>query len=320
MDEMGNYGIDKIIIVVRDSEKPNAIAGPDITIDQNKSADLDGTKSTDNIEISNWTWIIKGEDGTITRRIYGAMASIFLFDAGLFFVELNVSDAAGNWNSDFMNIIVRDTTPPIAEAGTDIIINQHEKVILNGSKSYDNSGIIEWIWYIRTSSNEFTVNGENVIHTLDDAGIYDVILKVTDAAGNRDEDSALVTVNDITIPFADAGLDQMVDIDQMVYFNGSKSEDNVGIVNMTWLFRYGNENISLYGSICSFEFRIAGTYHVKLIAKDAAGNEAEDRTTIIVEDRNAVKESSNIFISVFIIIIIISVVLILVRKRILKSY
>ncbi len=70
-------------------------------------------------------------------------------------MTLNVTDNEGNWNTDTMNITVKDVTSPIAKAGSDQTVKQGDIVIFNGSASSDNVGIVNWTW-------TFTINGSQV--------------------------------------------------------------------------------------------------------------------------------------------------------------
>jgi len=94
-------------------------------------------------------------------------------------------------------------------------------------------------------------------------------------------------------PVADAGPDQTVVSRTYVTFNASGSSDDVGIVNYTWTFVYGNVSRTLRGMVnSSFQFVIPGTYNVTLTVTDGDGGSATDTMTVTV-----LREKVNIFIT-----------------------
>jgi ABC-type transport system substrate-binding protein/PKD repeat protein len=97
--------------------------------------------------------------------------------------------------------------------------------------------------------------------------------------------SVTVTPHDDVPPVANAGPDQVistVDPTVTVYFDGTGSSDNVGIVSYTWTFTYAGNPVTLIGATPSFDFSISGVYDVTLTVADAAGNTATDTVQITV--------------------------------------
>ncbi|MGB2581289.1 MAG: ABC transporter permease subunit [Thermoplasmata archaeon] len=94
-------------------------------------------------------------------------------------------------------------------------------------------------------------------------------------------------------PDADAGPDQTVVQREYVTFNGSGSSDDVGIVNYTWTFVYGNNTWTLSGMVnSSFFFFIPGTYNVTLNVSDEEGGFDTDTMVVTV-----VEAKVNIFVA-----------------------
>ena len=98
-----------------------------------------------------------------------------------------------------------------------------------------------------------------------------------------------VQINDNHDPDADAGPDQPVDEGTIVTFNGSGSTDNIGIVNYTWTFNDGVQNVTLYGAAPTQNFTTAGNYTLTLTVEDAAGN--NDTDTMIVSVNSVIIDS-----------------------------
>ena len=94
--------------------------------------------------------------------------------------------------------------------------------------------------------------------------------------------------SDTDPPSASAGPDMKVKAGTTVVFNGGYSEDNVGIVNFTWSFTYGGEEIEIYGLISSWKFDETGIYPVTLRVEDLAGLTDNDTATVTVEAKGNV--------------------------------
>ncbi|MDD4307348.1 MAG: PKD domain-containing protein [Thermoplasmata archaeon] len=87
---------------------------------------------------------------------------------------------------------------------------------------------------------------------------------------------------DPIIPIADAGPDQSVNESNTVQFDATGSYDNVGIVNYTWSFNDGSENVTLFTPWPTYFFRIPGTYPVTLTVRDGVNNIVTDLLFITV--------------------------------------
>jgi PKD repeat protein len=212
------------------------------------------------------------------------IASFTFHRAGMYEVTLNVTDTAGNFGIDILNVIVQDTEPPVARAGSDIVVEQHEIVIFNASLSTDNVAILTYTWTFIYDNTQITLSGRIVEFVFHNAGDYKITLNVTDAAGNFGIDELNVTVIDIEPPIANAGSDIIISLYGTAIFNASLSKDNVGIVNYTWTFIYDDEQIILYGMCTSFTFETIGIYTITLNVTDAAGNFGIDTVNVTVID------------------------------------
>jgi len=87
-----------------------------------------------------------------------------------------------------------DDEAPVVEAGADRTVALGETVTLDGSLSTDNMGIASYQWSLEYGGAPVTFGGEMALFTFDIAGVYEVTLGVTDAAGNSAEDTFRVTV------------------------------------------------------------------------------------------------------------------------------
>ncbi|MFW6375638.1 MAG: PKD domain-containing protein [Thermoplasmatota archaeon] len=183
-DEAGNHDTDTITVTVKNSTDLNADAGESRTVDEDTKMIFDGSNSTDNVCITNYTWIIEGIE------YYGKIVNDTFTESGIYNVTLNVTDKADNYDTDSIQVIVSDTTDPTADAGTDRTVKVDDQIEFDGSGSTDNVEIVSYQWNFDGES----VKGEEVEHEFDEIGIYEATLTVTDEAGNTDSDSVIITV------------------------------------------------------------------------------------------------------------------------------
>ena len=118
---------------VRDTIPPTAEAGPDQTVNQNALVSFDGSGSTDNRGITSYTWTFV--DGT-SRRLTGRNPTCTFNIPGICTVTLNVTDVAGNWDTDTVTVHVLDVTPPtiltpIQSSATNVTLGQQVKISAN---------------------------------------------------------------------------------------------------------------------------------------------------------------------------------------------
>jgi len=174
--------------------------------------------------------------------------------------------------------ILKDVTPPVADAGPDQTVAEDTLVTFDGSESSDNIGITSYTWTFMDSTSQ-TLTGINPTYTFSTPGTYVVTLNVTDAAGNYAADIVTITVLDVTKPIADAGPDQTVKIGTTVAFNAGGSSDNTAIINCEWDF---GDGITGTGITTTHTYTEPGTYIITLTVRDAAGNYAKDTLIVTV--------------------------------------
>lgn len=175
-----------------------------------------------------------------------------------------------------------DLLPPIADAGSDQLVNAGEVVIFDGLNSSDNVSIDTYVW---TFYDEVwhTLTGGQATHNFRNPGEYQVTLNVTDTAGFWATDSLIINVQDRTPPVAHAGEDLKIAEDTIVIFNGSASSDDVGIQSYVWSFWDGGP-IILSGVTANYTFLTPDSYRVTLTVVDTSGNEDTDSVIITVVD------------------------------------
>jgi len=261
------------------TEPPRADAGIDQTVDEGALVRFDGSGSSDEFGIVNYTWTF--QDG-IPVTLGGVKPSYRFSGPGAFVVTLKVTDAVGLWGADNVTINVVDRTRPVANAGPDRSVDQGTLVTFDGSASSDNVGVVNHTW---TFQDEIpvTLYGPRPTYRFDNAGTFVVTLTAKDAAGNRATGTMTVTVLDTTAPVADGGPDRAVDEGHLMVFDASGSSDNVGIVNFTWTFT-DKMPVTLYGPQPIYKFDNPGIFVITLTVSDASGRWDSDVLSVTVND------------------------------------
>jgi hypothetical protein len=115
IDSSGNAALtaqyDIVISSPPDNEPPVADAGPDqLGNPEGTAVQFNGTGSTDNVGIVSYRWNFAYGPNVITLE--GAAPVFTFMDVGNYAVTLNVTDAAGLYDTDTMQVSVLDSTPP----------------------------------------------------------------------------------------------------------------------------------------------------------------------------------------------------------------
>ncbi len=201
-DEEGNSASDIINITVIDATAPIADAGENISIRTGETIIFDGTDSTDNVGIINYTWSFYYN--RTDQNLYGSKSQFKFEIAGNFSVTLHVRDAIGLWDVDSIGINVIDNEKPNADAGEDVNINSNGSVHFQGNGSWDNEGIKNFTWTFEYNNSIITLYGSTPNFRFEIPGKYNVTLRVTDIEGNMGTDSLIVIVHpDKVIPSDD---------------------------------------------------------------------------------------------------------------------
>ncbi len=278
--KVGSGGTETFVVKA-DIAAPTAIAGPDMTVNESNTVRFDGSASHDNVGIVSYTWSFP--DGYVFQNLSGPAPEHFFAVPGNYTVTLTVLDGVGNWGTDSLTLTVLMYPIPIADAGADIVVNQGETVLLDGTASHDNIGVTAYSWTFSDGINSDIMSADSAdAWTFEVPGIYQAALTVYDGDGNLNTTTVTVTVLDITAPVALAGQVPTAEAGSEVVLDGSASTDNVGMTNWTWAFVHNGTAITLYGSVQSCRFWSTGTTAVTLTVRDAAGNTAVNVIAVTV--------------------------------------
>lgn len=312
-DKYAEYDSDTIKITV--SAPPVANAGPDRLVYEGTRILLNGTNSTDSDgHIVSYKWA----DGS---EIYNtAQAFEKVFPIGVHTIALTVTDNDGATGTDSVTIEVLklDKAPPIADAGTDIVVGVGESVLLNASGSSDRDGnIVSYLW-LEDDILSNSVSFEKIF----DVGKHTITLTVTDNDNLEGSDNVIVTVLAPNVaPVAKAGDDFNVAYGDYVHLDASQSSDTDGsIVLYGW-----RENGKLLGSNASLRSKMdVGVHHIELTVTDNSGELSTDNVIVTVylppsKSQNNSDKTGIPFVLIFVVITllflaVVSVILISLKK------
>ncbi|MDH3365013.1 MAG: PKD domain-containing protein [Thermoplasmata archaeon] len=288
-DSIGQTDTDTATITITDTTDPIAVADADpLEVDMGDTVTLIGTGSSDNSgSIASYEW--EFFDGVELQTLTGETVEHTFEVAGSYPVTLTVEDPSGNSASDdSLTIVVRDTEPPVAEAGDDQEVSEGDEVTFDSIGSEDNVDIVLYTWEFDYDGEAQELDGAIATFTFDIAGVYEVTLNVSDAAENYATDTVTITVLEVVVnepPVADAGADQTVTVGDEVTFDGSaSSDDNDLIENYTWTFTYDDLEKERYDVSPTFTFDIVGVYNVTLTVMDDDSQTDSDWMSVTVQD------------------------------------
>jgi parallel beta-helix repeat protein len=178
-----------------DATPPVANAGTNRWIQLGTVLTLNGTGSTDNVGISNYSWNFTYDGLNITSHENTFNHTFELL--GTYSIILNVTDPAGNWDVDTMRVTVYDGEYPVADAGPDQSVTAGALVTFTGAGSADNVGIENYTWTFTHNGTAITLYGASPTFRFWEAGNHTVTLNVADAAGNRASDTMVVRVTEL---------------------------------------------------------------------------------------------------------------------------
>lgn len=219
-DTSSNYNKTQIVnVIIIDNDPPEAISQGDISIDQNENALFDAQKSTDNLLVTNYSWVFDYDGITIT--LYDENPGFIFKFVGNYLVKLIVRDAAGNNNYTNFNVTVRDITPPDAHPESPSMVLISEQFTLDGSASYDNVGIINYTWTVSIKGTMMEYYGITPSIIINDPGNYSFTLIVLDEEGNIGQSEFYILVKGSEEDDDDVSVDDDDDDD-----TGDNDDDN----------------------------------------------------------------------------------------------
>jgi len=262
-------------------------AGPDQTVYEDQQVAFNGTTTLNQSAIVNVVWDfgdgsdpVNGSDPTLLNETVHSYPA-----AGDYNVTLSVTynSDLNTTENDTLTVTVLENLPPVADAGPDQTVEQTSiagaEVVLDASASSDprnDTLTYNWTW---TGGSAVGVNPT----VLFPAGTTNVTLTVSDGVFNA-TDTVLITVQDTTPPFVDAGEDVTVEQEApegtQVTLNGNATDAVDAELDYLW-----SENGTILGGEANLTYTFSlGTHVLTLNATDNSGNTGTDTVNVTVVD------------------------------------
>jgi PKD repeat protein len=264
-------GSEKVSINISKNEPPFADTSGNLTVKPGTLVVLDGSTSSDDTSIVNWTWNFGDATsgwGAVVNHTYNITNGTTVN----FTVTLSVTDTGGLVNSTTLRVTV-DGKQPAAffSTGNKTVLQNTEPFEVNASGSNDDINISRYLW---TWGDLTTSEGVVTNHTYTEAGDFNVTLNVTDAAGNWANSTVTVTVLDNVQPIARFVANVTVSpAGQAVEFNATTSYDNVDITQFLWDFGDNKSTSKVSGNrteagVVNHTYSAEGNFNVTLNVTD----------------------------------------------------
>jgi len=283
-DDSGSpLNTDRDTAIVRVNTAPIADAGPDLVAAPGEEVVLDGSGSVDpDGEIAEWLW--RFPDGS---EATGVRVARSFAEPGLQRVLLTVRDDTGLAEAfDVDEVAVAVNAPPVAAAGSDLLVEPRVPVRFDGSASFDPDGSIashRWDF----DDLDAPVLEPVAERTFDAPGVHGAQLTVADASGAANATaSAEVAIRVNHPPVAEAGPETVTD-SLYVTLDGSGSSDADGdrLIH-TWDF--GDGSPPALGETVTHAYPRSGVFPVTLTVDDGTGlgnAVAVDSTRVVIDAR-----------------------------------
>ena len=208
--------------------------------------------------------------------------------------QIDPLDSSKGTSPDLEALVTIDAGPPSSSVeDLSDYVNETYQVSWSGQDEAGGSGISEYDIYFKDDEGPWTLwmEGTNLTFAQFNGTLnhtYSFYSVATDLVGHREEKDpspeTITTVKEFTAPVANAGPDQRVDEGTMVTFDGSGSSDGSGIVNYTWAFNDGIEDVAIYGIEPGHLFTVPGQYSITLNVTNGAGYWDRDSMRLTVDE------------------------------------
>jgi len=199
------------------NKPPVANAGKNVTVSLPQTwVLLDGSQSNDDNKITAWKWEqLRGPSKVVFSAGNTSYTNVTELTKGEYEIQLTVTDDNQNSATDSVVVTVTQNknAKPKADAGGDqAIVLPVSVIVLNGSRSSDDLGIVKWEWIRESNSlalgRVIANSDQSPVLMLTDVvpGRYVFRLHVTDEQGVTDEDTVSVIVKH------DPHLNQLVEL------------------------------------------------------------------------------------------------------------
>lgn len=299
--------------VVNAGADQNVSTGSSVTLDGSASSDPDGDLIT-----FNWAQTYRPLDSIATLSDPTAPKPSFIADKdGYYSYDLTVCDYMYCSQPDSVTVYATTpNVPPNANAGPDQNVLTGLPVLLDGTVSNDpdsGPGPLSYLWgFMNVPQGSLLTNGNITGRDTplasfvpDMSGDYQLDLSVSDGADTA-YDQVIITAEVNVPPTANAGLDQVVILGQVVSLDGSGSYDQDGqpqAISYQWSFvsipagsGLTNSNITNANTISAgFTPDITGSYVIQLAVYDGQAVATDNMVVTVIQPKANSNGASSYF-------------------------
>ncbi|MFX1392465.1 MAG: hypothetical protein ACFFAH_02720 [Promethearchaeota archaeon] len=277
-DASGNVIIAYITVTVEDTTDPTWIEAPTnqgVLLGQTFSYDLNAT------DLQTITYTVNDTSNFAMNAATGELTNNTALTVGVYSLQINATDASGNFIIAYITVSVTDTEAPQWDE-----MPQDQTIELGQPFSYDlNATDLQTITYSVNDTTNFAMNaatGELTNNTFLTIGSY--AIEVTASDGTNDNTTLIIiTVEDTTDPTWDqAPTDQTVELGQPFSYdlNATDLQTITYTVNDTSNFAMNGAT----GELTNNTALMVGVYSLQINATDTSGNVIIAYITVTVED------------------------------------
>ena len=295
-DDEGGTGTDTVHITVNfvPNVDPVANAGTDQTVYVSTAVSLAGSGSDSDGSIVSYLWEQTAGD-TVSLSSTTTQNPSFTAPSTpqTLTFSLTVTDNEGGTHSDTVNVTVQfvPNIPPTANAGSNQTVITNTTVNLSGSGSDSDGSVASYAWsQVSGTSISFANDASAATSFTAPASAATLVLRLTVTDNDGDDTSDDVTITVLppnVLPTANAGTDQDVLVDGLVFLSGTSSSDSDGsIVSYSWA-RISGPSETLYSASTAtpyfFTPSTPAVFVFRLTVTDDRGGTDTDDVTVTVD-------------------------------------
>ena len=283
VDTDGTEGTTSFTVFVHDVAP--TVGGPSLLLameGQPMDVEVWASEPGDDIVSYGWDW---NADGIVDDTTSGPEASHVYNRPGAFRLVVRVTDEDGSVGSMGIQVLVANA-PPEADAGTPPQTQEGAAIELNASGSSEPGGhIVSYEWdYDGDGVFDYTTREPAHWHAWSSPGVFNVVLRVTDADGTFDEDMTTVAVLDVE-PVASLTV-QVQPEDRPSLLDASGSYDPGGITLYEWNvtstgLRY---DVATTAPTLAYTFDRKVRYEITLTVTDGEGSKHQISHVVDIAD------------------------------------
>lgn len=268
------------------------LQGDNVTVHVGYPVTLTGSGVDPDDDDLYYSWDF-GDGTTPTQPDLDPMTSHQFGKVGVFTVILKVEDPFGLYNTTITRVTVTDNAPEIliCEFAPPEVFAMITPVDFIADAIDPDEDFVEYHWDFGDNHERPWAPDPNAVHIYDKSGVYVVTLTVIDKIGLPPDEygkanSTTFTIHVLKIPpIADAGSDQTVRPNELVWFDGTGSHEPDGdTLRYSWDFD-GDGVEDSFGATPTYRFKEEDVYEVNLTVTNIDGTTDWDTCLITVESQ-----------------------------------